>query len=133
MPPSKDRKRSSKMKGASPFFPKVHCKAHATPELVRTSSTSMSLPPPSRPQTKDSGSTPGSWHRLQWRLGAMSLPTPWEAPARGIDVPRGHPGSCLSDCGSSLAIVNRHFPGPNLGLSPSGVRVLLPKCRCVPL
>ena len=63
----------------------------------------------------------------------MSLPTPWEAPARGIDVPRGHPGSCLSDCGSSLAIVNRHFPGPNLGLSPSGVRVLLPKCRCVHL
>lgn len=123
------------MKDINPFFPEDHCEAHATPGISKDllgSAVSAPFPPSPGPKSLF-GSTTGSWHL--WRLGAMSLPTPLEAPARGIDVPvpRGHPGSCLSDHGSSLTIVKLHFLGPKLGPNPSGVRMPLPKCRCIPL
>lgn len=96
--------------GNCPFFLEVHCEAHEIPELVRAP---LSLSPPSRPWTEGPGSTPGSWHQwLQRGWGTMSTP---RGASQRHGVPCGHPGSSLSDCGSSLDILKRHFPGPRLG------------------
>lgn len=96
--------------GNCPFFLEVHCEAHEIPELVRAP---LSLSPPSRPWTEGPGSTPGSWHQwLQGGWGTMSTP---RGASQRHGVPCGHPGSSLSDCGSSLDILKRHFSGPRLG------------------
>lgn len=117
--------------GGCPFLSEVHCEEHTTPRIsagLVDSTISVSF---QALDQRPSLSPPlGAGISFSGGSGAMRTPARCQPEAWVFLV--GNPGSSLSDYGSSLAIVKRHFLGPNPDLSLPGVRTSFSKCRCVP-